>query len=401
MEQARSVHNLRDHMVVFCRALREAGIPVGPGTAVDAVQVLQHIPLNQPERVRLTLQMIFAKHPREITIFNRVFRQYWFLTEEEFKDLQEQASTPSRESPVNAQHQLLAAVSLPQNSPAPREEDLALPGYSPFRVMTQRDFAHFSEEQKEEILTLVRWIARTLALRFSRRMRATYRQAQFDFRKTFRRNLRRGGEMVELNFKHRIQQRLKLVTLCDVSKSMDVYSQFLLQFLHAFTTAYHRTEVFVFSTGLMRITPYFRLHKLEESLRQATKYFKEWSGGTRIGESMNQFLKRYGGVLDSRTVVLILSDGWDTGEPQLLARSMKMIHQSSAFVMWLNPLMGFAGYQPETRGMQAALPYIDVLAPVHNIESLRQLVDYLIAISRNGGMPRKNRSKVTSNELLK
>ncbi len=393
----RSQHNLRDHMVVFCRALREAGIPVGPAAAIDALQVLQRIALTDRQRVRQTLQMIFAKHPEEIQIFQRVFKQYWDiqLHAAETKEVPEDLSL---EAPPD-DHSLNTAPFLKkwfENAGTPvADSEVHLPGYSPMRVVMEKDFAHFSATEQAEILALVRRLARRLAVQFSRRMRTTHRQLQLDFRKTLRRNLRRGGEMLQLQFKERTRRRLKLVVLCDVSKSMDLYAQFLLQFLLAFATVYHRTEIFVFSTSLAQLSSAIREFQLHRDLRKVFAEFREWSGGTRIGESFQQFVRTYGDRLDSRTVVLILSDGWDTGDITLLKESMATIHRKSAWVIWLNPLMGFTQYRPETRGMQAALPFIDVLAPVHNLESLRQLVEQLLPVAHSrshAGLRRHYRS---------
>ncbi len=378
----RNQHNLRNHIVVFCRALRDAGIPVGPGSAIDALHVLQKIPLQNRHQVRQTLQMIFAKHPEEIVIFQRVFERYWLVRPGMESTSEEEPPTPSASPEPEKSRRLLPQLSslLQGQEVTTVRDEVQLPGYSPYRVLTRRDFAHFSEAEQAEMLMLVQRMARSLAVQFSRRMRSVHQQARFDFRKTLRHNLRRGGEIVQLHFMERIRQRLKLVVLCDVSKSMDLYSRFLLQFLIAFSTVYHRTELFVFSTSLVRLTNAIQEFRQRQDWHQLFGSFQEWSGGTRIGESLQQFVREFGPMIDSRTVVLILSDGWDTGSVELLRENMAYLYRHSAFVMWLNPLMGFSEYRPETRGMQAALPYIDILAPVHNLDSLRQMVHQLTEV---------------------
>ena len=179
----------------------------------------------------------------------------------------------------------------------------------------------------------------------------------------------------------RRRQHLKLVLLCDVSKSMDLYSRFLIQFIYAFQNVYRRIETFVFSTSLHRITETLRKEELYSALEQLSATVPDWSGGTKIGASFKQFVEQYGlKLVDSQTVVLIISDGWDTGEVDLLEDSMHFLHKHARNVIWLNPLKGSPGYQPATRGMQAALPHIDIFASAHNLNSLRKLVRQLSRI---------------------
>jgi uncharacterized protein with von Willebrand factor type A (vWA) domain len=166
--------------------------------------------------------------------------------------------------------------------------------------------------------------------------------------------------------------------LCDVSKSMDLYATFLLQFMYAFQQVYRRVETFAFSTSLQCITALLKQNDFTKSMHELSSQNKNWSGGTRIGESLHSFVKEYSKhVLNKRSIVIILSDGWDTGNIELLEQSIKFIHARSKKVIWLNPLAGYTSYRPEVAGMKAALPYIDVFAPVHNVESLKQLSKWL------------------------
>ena len=162
---------------------------------------------------------------------------------------------------------------------------------------------------------------------------------------------------------------------------MDLYSRFLIQFIYAFQSVYRRIETFVFGTSLHRITDILRDEELSIALGYISGTVKDWSGGTKIGASLEQFVSNYGiNLVDSQTVVLIISDGWDTGEVDLLENNMQYLHKNSRYVLWLNPLKGSPGFQPTTRGMQAALPYIDFFASAHNIISLKHLVRQLTLI---------------------
>ena len=195
-----------------------------------------------------------------------------------------------------------------------------------------------------------------------------------DLRQTLRKNLRCGGELLDIVHRKPKRNRVKLVLLCDVSRSMELYSVFLIQFMYAFQQVYRRMETFVFSTSLKRITPVLKQKNFREALHLLGSEKSGWAGGTRIGESLDAFVKDYAKKLvDSKTIVIILSDGWDTGNIDALKKNMEYIHNKSKKLIWLNPLAGYSAYRPDVAGMKAAMPYIDAFAPVHNAESLRRL----------------------------
>jgi len=182
-----------------------------------------------------------------------------------------------------------------------------------------------------------------------------------------------------LVYRNKRRKRLKLVLICDVSKSMDLYSRFLIQFIYAFQSVFRRIETFVFSTSLYRITEILKNEKIFNALEQLPGIVPDWSGGTKIGYSLEQFVQNFGKKLvDSETVCLIISDGWDTGDVELLERSMSYLKKRSRNIIWLNPLKGNPGYEPSTRGMQVALPYIDIFSSAHNLNSLRSLASQFI-----------------------
>ena len=262
-----------------------------------------------------------------------------------------------------------------------KEDEAA--GYSPFEVISRKDFKGFSAAEIHEIIQLITVLGKVLATRFSRRYRQTRRRGRLDLRRILRLSLRRGGDLIDLAYRQRRRQRLKLVLLCDVSKSMDLYSRFLIQFIYAFQSVYRRLETFAFSTSLHHITHILKEDNLPQVLAALSSQVPDWSGGTKIGTSLHTFLEHYGtGMVDRNTVVLIMSDGWDTGDIETLEHSMDEIQRRARCLVWLNPLMGSPEYQPTCRGMQAALPFIDIFAPAHNLESLRQLVRHLGAIQR-------------------
>jgi uncharacterized protein with von Willebrand factor type A (vWA) domain len=199
-----------------------------------------------------------------------------------------------------------------------------------------------------------------------------------DIRRTLRKNLRRGGELLDIVHKRPKRNRSKLVVICDVSRSMELYASFLVQFMYAIQQVYRRLETFIFSTSLQRVTNDLRQKSFTDVKHLLGNENYGWDAGTRIGESLNLFVEQFGRkLIDSGTTVIIMSDGWDTGGIDKLETSMRYIHSRAKMVIWLNPLSGYEGYKPEVAGMRTALPYIDVFAPVHNLESLKQLGKWL------------------------
>jgi hypothetical protein len=196
-----------------------------------------------------------------------------------------------------------------------------------------------------------------------------------DLRRSIRANLMK-GEIIELRRRQRRVKKVRLVLLCDVSGSMDLYSRFLLQFLYALQNVFGRVETFTFATRLTRVTEHLKGASYKLALKRLTDV-RDFSGGTRIGESLRDFNAAWGYLVDRRTIVILLSDGWDTGEPDELAAEMLKLKRKAGRVVWLNPLLGNPSYEPLTRGMAAALPLVDHFAAAHNLASLRDLAGHL------------------------
>jgi uncharacterized protein with von Willebrand factor type A (vWA) domain len=240
-----------------------------------------------------------------------------------------------------------------------------------------KDFSDYADDELDEIARVAARIGRRLTSRPSRRWRpAAGRGERLHLQRTMRRALG-SGDAIELAWRVRKRRRTKLVALCDVSGSMDLYSRFLLQLLYALQHAFARVETFAFSTGLHRVTAQLARGTYREALDRLTREVPGWSGGTKIGDSVAAFAEGWPRLVDRRTVLVVLSDGWDTGDPAVLAQALATLRRRAGRVVWLNPLLGSPGYEPLTRGMQAALPHVDVFAPVHNLESLDRLVPHL------------------------
>jgi uncharacterized protein len=241
----------------------------------------------------------------------------------------------------------------------------------------RQDFASFHDEALRDVTRVARRIARRLALRPSRRWEPGRNGARPHLRRTLRLSVKTGGELSELAFRQRKVRRTKLVVLADVSGSMDLYVRLFLQFLFALQHSFARVETFAFSTRLTRITEQLKSRGYGQALDELASEVTDWHGGTRIGDSLRGFLQGWPRLLDRNTVVIVLSDGWETGEPEVLGEALEAIHRRVARLVWLNPLLGSPDYEPLTQGMVAALPHLDVFAPAHDLSSLARLARHL------------------------
>ncbi|MBI4610238.1 MAG: VWA domain-containing protein [Candidatus Rokubacteria bacterium] len=369
----------------FCRLLRRHGLPVTVGEATDAVRALERLDLADRAEVYLGLRSVLMSRIEEQPAFDRCFEAFWKEHREAVPVMDGLLATAPAEPPASASGTLRVAgqkregVALEAwigEDEASESEPLGVPGMSDREYLMEQDFSGFPADQLDELARLTVLIARRLARRISRRRRPTRRRGVVDLRRTIRANLTR-GELIELRRKERKRRKVRLVLLCDISGSMDLYSRFLLQFLYALQNVFGRVETFTFSTRLTRITDYLKGASYRQVLRRLGDV-RDWSGGTRIGECLADFNREWRSrFLDRHTIVVVLSDGWDTGDPELLAGELLKIKRRAGQLLWLNPLLGNPAYQPLTRGMAAALPILDRFAPAHNLQSLRDLASQL------------------------
>jgi len=373
----RPVHlELSANVVAFCRLLRGQGFPIGPAEEADALRGLGMIQVADREEFYFTLRTILTGSRREQEIFDNAFACYWDgKMQRAMSKGEQEIESLKNELPLRIQENRKGGRTLlPWGTEPLAEAEEALPGYSPLEVLKRKDFRNFTEQDVVEAIRIIREIARLLGMRLSRRSLLSRTHQQFDFRRTMRRSLRNGGEVIDLAFRRRALRPVKIVLLCDVSGSMESYSRFLITFLYALQHVYGRIETFAFSTSLHRITRLLKGENLSKALKEVSASVPDWSGGTRIGKCLQTFLEEHGHtLLNKDTAVLILSDGWDIGEVDLLEECMRQIHRKANGVIWLNPLLGARDYEPSCQGMQAALPHIDLFLPAHNLESFRDL----------------------------
>ena len=366
--------NLTAHVVGFCRMLRGRGLPVGPKEAADALRALAAVDVSNRRECYLALRTVLTSRYDDLAVFDKVFWEFWNPPVPRGTG----ADQPPPDLPALAGDGQTPALLSWLDEGLQTQGEETIPAYSPVELLTQKDFSAFSDDELDEVSRLVVAIARRVAMRLSRRMRQVRRGHLLDLRRTIRHSLRRGGEIVELAHRKRRIQKTRVVLLADVSGSMDLYSRFLIQFIFALQHALGQVETLVFSTSLTRVTDALSESDLRAALAQVAHTVPDWSGGTKIGQSLRTFLTRYGdALLTPRTVAIVISDGWDTGDIDVLEEAMGELHARAGRVIWLNPLLGSPGYEPICQGMRVALPYVDVFASAHNLESLRRLERHL------------------------
>lgn len=365
------------NLIRFARLLRELGIPVRTQQIVDGLRALWLVGVHRPGDVYHALRAVMVARREEMAIFDGAFQHVW--QGGAGPDRARQQALPRLPTPAAVLlGGLLAGEGDRTGAPNYLERQHA---YSPLEVLRQLDFEAFSPEQLEALRRLaLRWPS-SFELRASRRLRGGRRGQRLDLRRSLQMGLRSGGEVLCLYRRRPKKKARPLVALLDVSGSMEPYSTSLLWFLHQLSRRHGRVEAFLFATGLTRVTAELGLHSPQAALRLTARAARDWAGGTRIGEVLRQFNRTWGRrVLGRGAVAVILSDGWDRGQPDLLGREMARLAGRAHRVIWLNPLVGSPGYQPLTAGMRAALPHIDAFLPAHNLASLERLAHRIAAL---------------------
>ena len=365
-------------IVLLGRALRQHGVAVTPAEVVVAAAALQVIDEADRAEVFVTLRCIFTSRVDDFPIFEELFAKFWDSTPEKHVEREGMSKTTLQVRPGAPRRGLAYFLENWATSRAEDSEPLKVAGASETESAADKDFSSFGKDDLEDVARVARRIVKRLAKNPSRRWRPVRRGSRINLRRSLRQSLKTGGELIELSYKERKPKRTKLVVICDVSGSMDLYSRLLLQFIYGLQNSFAKVESFVFATSLSRITGFLRNKTYEHALERLSAKVRGWSGGTRIGESLAAFNAEWLRRIDKRTVVIILSDGWDTGEPEQLARTLSQLQKRAGRVIWLNPLLGSSEYAPVTRGMQAALPHIDVFASAHDLASLRALEPHLV-----------------------
>lgn len=368
--------DLLPRLGAFARLLRDAGLEAGPRRLTDATRALGLVDLKQRDDFRNALRSVFVSRKEDIPTFEAAFEIFWAPLDPRMSAGMipgRARSLPMRPERARAWADLLGISPSPMNRDQEVKEFPALSsGYSAEELLRHKDFQSMTWAETEQVRRLLEEAPWRVAERRTRRLRPS-RAGRIDLRRSARHAIRSSGELMMLFRRRPRVRRRPLVLICDVSGSMERYSRLLMIFAHAVARR-EDLETFVFSTRLTRITRLLRQRDLDRALESVSKGVHDFSGGTRIGDALSDFNRHWARrVLGHGAVVIIVSDGWDRGDPTRLAAELTHLRRSAHRLIWLNPLLGSEGYQPLTRGMAAALPYCDDFLAAHNVDALEDL----------------------------
>jgi uncharacterized protein with von Willebrand factor type A (vWA) domain len=378
MRQEQS-ERLAASIVEFGRFLRLRGLSADPSQTITALEAVKAINATDRQTFAFALQAVLCSTGEEWVLFPELFQEFWGELRPRPRSASGEYKGPSKGNAPEREDGSTVFLDQPGNRAAGEEgQGKAICGASAQERLKKVDFSEVPRDDLASLEELSLRLLRRMSLRRSRRLNINTLEDRLDLRRSIRRSIMHGGEPILLAYKGRKRRKNKLVIFLDISGSMNFYSLFLVRFAYALQSRFQRMHTFLFSTNVVEISDLLRICNLPEALQRLSQRPAGWSGGTRIGESLQQFNQLYGRKLLTRdTIFLILSDGWDTGEPDLLAAQLRAVRRRVQKVLWLNPLLGLKEYQPVTRGMAAALPSVDVFAPAHNLESLLALERYL------------------------
>jgi uncharacterized protein len=369
-----------DNIIGFARALRTAGVPVGPGAAIDAVNAIQLVDIGNRADVFATLQAIFVKRHEHALIFTQAF-DLFFRAADEWKQMLDSVPLPDqpRKKPPPASRRVQEAFAQSQitETPQAKAEEIRL-SVSDKEILQKKDFAQMTAAEIAEVTRAIADMKLPQAELRTRRYRPDARGLRLDMRRTLRGSLRTGGDIVDIYRLGRIEKPAPIVALLDISGSMSEYTRLFLHFLHAITDARKRVSVFLFGTRLTNVTRALRARDPDEALASCSSAVEDWAGGTRIATSLHTFNKLWGRrVLGQGAIVLLISDGLEREADARLAFEMDRLHRSCRRLIWLNPLLRYGGFEPKAQGIKMMLPHVDEFRPVHNLKSIEGLIGAL------------------------
>jgi uncharacterized protein len=386
--EGRAGEAMRQRLVAFVRVLRDNGFATGFAETRDALALLADPIAKRSARLRPALRALFCGRRSDWDKFDEIFAAFW-LTRGVKSALRTSGSARDRRTAPGQSivpSDPLATTGEPDRVERVRDETVAADGGSGRREgasaaesLAKTDFRHMTDPAEiEAAYALAERLARSMRVRLTRRHRAHRSHGRLDFRRTIHRSIPFGGTPIELLHRRRKDKPLRLVILLDASGSMSLYAPVFLRFMHGVLDAFFEAEAFVFHTRLMHISSALREKDARRAVQRLSLIATGMGGGTRIGDSLATFNRWHARrVIHSRTAVVIVSDGYDTGDPARLGAEMRLLRRRCRRIAWLNPMLGWQDYAPEARGMKAALPFVDLFAPAHNLESLVALEPYL------------------------
>ena len=379
---------LLDNLLLFGRVLRRAGIDAHPERLLDLVDALAHVNMGSRDEVYYTCRALLVNRPEQLATFDRAFDAFWGRVRpslDHARDEQGDRDRPETETtePVaqRVEEVLAPPTDLDLDEGADADPGRGLKTWSDLGVLAHKDFAALTTDEIADVRTALARLVWNPGERRTRRWIGG-KGPRLDLRRALAGSIRTGGDVISIDRRARRIRPRPLVLLCDVSGSMERYTRILLHFAHVVASRHSRVEAFLFSTELTRITRQLRLPRTDAALAAVSRTVLDWSGGTRIGAAVKQFHQRWSRrVLSGGAVVLMISDGWDRGDPAELGDQIARLQRGCHRLVWLNPLIGTPDYAPLTRGLQAALPFVDDFLPARTLNNLADLAAHLNAIA--------------------
>ena len=387
-----------ENLMLFCELLHRTGIKFGAGNIIDLVRSTEDIPISSKQDFRNAARSLLVHNKADFPLFDEAFQIFWRKpsanqTTQDIRSMGEQRRYKAPQ--ISPSDQEINPNTSNTNSGGNNEQPAIEISrtFSPDDVLRNKDFANFTISEISQAKTMISELTWDPGQQRSRR-KTRGNGSLIDFPKTFRSNISNGGELFDIAHRKNKQKPRPLILICDVSGSMERYTRMLLHFTHSIAGEVKDLEAFLFATRLTRITRKLSFRSVDQAVDEVSKVVLDWSGGTRIGETLRSFnLKWSRRMRTNKSVVMIISDGWDRGEPDLLATEIARLQRSCYRLIWLNPLLGATDFEPLTRGLQAALPYVDDFLPIHNLNSLETLANYLSEIG-----PRRHLTSIRSKQ---
>ena len=371
--------HLLENLTQFARLLRSLGLSVPAGSTIEAARAVQHIDIREKDEFRFALRTVLVRRAEDLQVFDSAFRAFWSRPSGTSTklDLRPLGSERRFGDPVVEMESLSGTSDVPSQESNTHVERVRISTYSNREILREKDFKRLTAEETAQAVRLLRELRWRPAPRRTKRW-VHGQGTSPDLRKMVAKLARREADPDAPPTRTRKTSPRRLVLLCDISGSMERYTRMLLWFACCLTGNLGQVESFVFATRLTRITRKLRVHRGGNPLREIARLVPDWSGGTRIGEALRAFNVDWARrVLGNGAVVLVVSDGWDRGNPGVMRREVSRLQRSCHRLVWLSPLLGSPEYRPLTRGLQSALPFVDDFLPVHNLASLDRLAAHL------------------------
>jgi uncharacterized protein len=401
-EPANEEHSgrLAENIVYFARALRAAGIPVGPGAVLDALEAMKTAGVGAREDFYWTLHAVFVKRHEHSILFDQAFRIFFRrrgYVDQLLAMMLPQAPAPPQ-APAAGATRVHEALFAGLDDKLKKEREIELDAHmtvSDREVLQKKDFAQMTTAEIAAAKDAMKRLVLPLAEVRTRRLAPHPRGHVIDTRRTLRASMKGGGDFIDLRFIGAKTKPPPIVALLDISGSMSQYSRIFLHFLHDLTDARKRVHTFLFGTRLTNVTRALRERDPDDALAAASAAVPDWSGGTRIASSLRAFNKHWARrVLGQGAIVILITDGLERDADDTLAFEIDRLHRSSRRLIWLNPLLRFEGFEARARGVKTMLPYVDEFRPIHNLESMAGLVAALQGKRGDAGGPKAWMQKV-------